>query len=470
MPVAFHYTHFKNLSEVLVLDRLENKVEALPRIVRIHPSGPLSGTILPPSSKYHTLRYILTAFLAPGVSTIYHPAISDDTNVLLQACAQLGANVKIKHQADWRRILSIQGTGGILRTPPDATIDVGNAGAVLRLLLGICAVSPEAITFTTPYPESLGRRPNADLLQALAQLGATVESQAAGGTLPIKIRGSKVHGGKIRISGKKSSQYISALLFLAPLLKEGLDIEIVDGLTSASFLDLTIEILEEAGISVITGERYRHYVVPGMQQYQSGEYVVPGDYPSAAALLATVAIAKGEITLNNLQQGDTNGEAILKVFSEMGVRITRTENTITAQSYEPLQGIVVDGNQTIDSVPVIAAAACFAKSPSRIHNVANLHLKESDRINDLAIELNRAGCHVIPSADSIEINPAGSNGIEGVVDLDAHADHRLIEAFVAVGLGSNRLITVSNAFHIAKSYPRFFDDLIDLGAKIERVF
>ena len=445
-------------------------MNTLPEIVRIHSSAPLSGTIVPPSSKYHTLRYILAAFLAPEVSTIYYPAISDDTDVLFQACSQLGAHIHVENQSDERRILSIRGTGGILRTPPNSSIDVGNAGAVLRLLLGICALSPETITFTTPYSESLGRRPNADLLQALSQLGATVESQSDEGNLPIKIRGGQIHGGKIRISGKKSSQYISALLFLAPLLKEGLEIEIVDELTSASFLDLTIEVLEKAGITVITEDPYRHYVVPGMQQYQPRDYVIPGDYPSAAALLAAVAIARGEITIANLQPGDTNGEVILEVFSEMGVQITRTGNTITATSREPLHGIVVDGNRTIDSVPVIAAAACFANSPSRIYNVANLRLKESDRINDLARELNKAGCHVTPSADSIEIHPAGLDGIQGGVELDAHADHRLIEAFVAVGLATNHPITISNAFHIAKSYPQFFDDLIELGARIERVF
>ena len=453
----------------LCLDRLEISLKTLPEIVRIHASAPLSGTIVPPSSKYHTLRYILVAFLAQGMSTIYYPAISDDTDVLLQACSHLGAHIHIESQ-DERRILNIRGTGGILRTPPNSSIDVGNAGAVLRLLLGICALSPETITFTTPYPESLGRRPNADLLQALSQLGAILESHSDEGTLPIKIRGGQIHGGKIRISGKKSSQYISALLFLAPLLKEGLEIEIVDELTSASFLDLTIEVLEKAGITVITKDPYKHYVVPGMQQYQLRDYVIPGDYPSAAALLAAVAIAKGEITIANLQLGDINGEAILKVFSEMGVQITRTGNTITATSRGPLHGIVVDGNRTIDSVPVIAAAACFANSPSRIYNVANLRLKESDRINDLARELNKAGCQVTPSTDSIEIHPAGLDGIQGGVELDAHADHRLIEAFVAIGLASNRPITVSNVFHIAKSYPLFFDDLIELGARIERVF
>ena len=444
-------------------------MKTLPEIVRVYPSALLGGTILPPSSKYHTLRYILAAFLAQGMSTIYFPAISDDTDVLLQACRQLGAHIHCESLADERRILSICGTGGILRTPPDTTIDVGNAGAVLRLLLGICTLSYETITFTTPYPQSLGRRPNVDLLQALTQLGATIESYSEQGTLPIKIRGGQIHGGKIRISGKKSSQYISALLFLAPLLEEGLEIEIIDELTSASFLDLTIEVLEKAGIAVITRDLYKHYVVPGMQHYQPGEYIIPGDYPSAAALLAAVAIAKGEITITNLQWGDTNGEAILKVFSEMGVQISRTGNTITAKSLGPLHGIVFDGNKTIDSVPVVAAAACFANSPSRIYNVENLHLKESDRINDLAKELNEAGCHVIPSANSIEIHPAGMDGIEGGVELEAHDDHRLIEAFVAVGLATKRPITVSNVFHIAKSYPQFFDDLIKLGAKIERI-
>ncbi|MGZ6367188.1 MAG: 3-phosphoshikimate 1-carboxyvinyltransferase [Ktedonobacteraceae bacterium] len=445
-------------------------MNTLHEIIRVHSSTPLNGTILPPSSKYHTLRYILAAFLALGKSTVFYPAVSDDTDVLLHACRQLGAQIHIERREDERSILSILGTGGILRTPSETTIDVGNAGAVLRLLLGICALSLEPITFTTPYPQSLGRRPNADLLQALTQLGAFVESPTDEGTLPIKIHGGQVHGGHIRISGKKSSQYISALLFLAPLLKEGLEIEIVDALTSASFLDLTIEVLEQAGISVIIREPYKQYVVPGMQLYQSGDYVVPGDYPSATALLAAVAIAKGEITITNLQAGDANGEAILEVFSEMGMKITRNGNAITAISAGDLNGVTIDGNRTIDSVPVITAAACFCESPSRIYNIANLHTKESDRINDLAQELNKAGCHVIPSADSIEIYPAHSDGIHGGVELDAHSDHRLIQAFGAVGLAVKHPITISGSIHIAKSYPQFFHDLNRLGAKIESVY
>lgn len=437
--------------------------------VRVHPSGPLRGTIIPPSSKYHTLRYLLAAFLAPGVSTVNYPAISDDTEVLLNACAQLGAKITTTRQPDGRYVLTIEGTGGNISLPPRGTLDVGNAGAVLRLLLGICALSPETITLTTPYPASLGRRPNADLLHALSRLGAGIESETTEGTLPISIHGGKLRGGKVSISGKKSSQYISSLLFLAPLLAEGLEITIVDGLTSATFIDLTIRILEEAGIRVITRERYRQYVIPGEQQYQPGAYTIPGDYPSAAALVAAVAVARGEIAIMNLPPGDTDGESILKVFSEMGVQIERQGDTISARAPASLRGISLDGNSTIDSVPVMAAAACFAQSPSRIYNVANLHLKESDRINDLAAELNKVGCRVTPLLDELHINPVDDEGVRGGVYVDGHVDHRLIQALAIVGLGGQQPLTIEGAGHIGKSYPAFFDDLIALGAHIEQV-
>ncbi|HEU5369621.1 MAG TPA: chorismate mutase, partial [Ktedonobacterales bacterium] len=209
----------------------------VPQVVRIAPSGPLRGEITPPSSKYHTLRAILAALLAEGESMIENPAQSDDTTVLLKACEQLGAAITTSYHADGHCTLRIQGVAGQIRPAQGTVIDAGNAGAVLRLLLGICASSPVPVTFTTPHPESLGRRPNDDMLQALAQLGAAIASQGPEGTLPITIGGSRLRGGTVQISGKKSSQYLSALLYLGPLLDEGLRIEITDTLTSASFID-----------------------------------------------------------------------------------------------------------------------------------------------------------------------------------------------------------------------------------------
>ncbi len=435
--------------------------------MRIAPSGPLRGSITPPSSKYHTLRAILAALLADGESIIENPAESDDTTVLLNACEQLGAIITTSLQSDGQHIVRVQGVAGQIKPAPDVVIDVGNAGAVLRLLLGICASSPTPLTFTTPYPESLGRRPNDDLLQALSQLGAKVTSQGPEGTLPITLEGGQLRGGNIQISGKKSSQYLSALLYLGPLLEEGLAIEITDTLTSASFIDLTLETLRKAGITVITQERDRRYLIPGKQRYLPQTYQIPGDYPSAAALLAAVAIAKGEVTLHGLTPGAADGEALLEAFEQMGLEITRSGTSINAHAEKPLRGITFDGNRAIDSVPCIAAAACFATSKSVISNIANLRLKESDRIYDLAAALQSTGCRIDPLPDRLEISPV--SGVEGGVEVDAHADHRLAQALAVIGLGAAQPITLHHAGHVAKSYPRFFDDLASLDAQVEQI-
>jgi 3-phosphoshikimate 1-carboxyvinyltransferase len=438
-----------------------------PHTIRVCPSGPLQGAITPPSSKYHTLRAILAAFLAEGVSTINTPALSDDTAVLLKACAQLGATVQTSYQDDKHCTLHIRGIGGHISPSGPLSIDAGNAGAVLRFLLGICATSPAAITFTTAHQNSLGQRPNEDLLQGLADLGASITRQGPQGTLPITIQRGQLRGGKIRISGKKSSQYLSALLYLGPLLEEGLEVEITDTLTSASFVDLTIEMLHKAGITIITQERYRRYLVPGKQHYSCQIYHIPGDYPSAASLLAAVSVTGGELTLYQLLPKAADGEAMLDAFSQMGLHITRTGTSITASTRGPLRGIQFDGNTAIDSVPCIAAAACFASTPSIIFNIANLRLKECDRIYDLAAALNAAGCQVVPSSDALEIYP--STSVEGNVVVNAHTDHRLIQALAVAGLASKHPITLHGAQHVAKSYPHFFDDLTSLGAKVEIV-
>lgn len=435
------------------------ETESLACTVQVHPQRGLHGTVLPPSSKYHTLRFLLAALLAEGSSVIYDPAVSDDTDVLLHACRALGANIEELERQDGRLVLRVQGTGGALCTPPGGELAVGNAGAVARLLLGICALAPGAVTLTTPYPQSLGRRPNADLLAALDQLGVETQSATPQGTLPVTLCGRTLHGGPVTISGRQSSQYLSALLFLGPLLREGLEIEVSDGLTSASFVDLTLEILAGAGITIHTRQRHQRYSVPGGQRYRAGVYTVPGDYPSAAALLGAVAVAGGSITIKNLAGADPAGAAVLDAFTALGVDIRRHGQDLTVHADRPLQGMLLDGGRVIDSVPVIAAAACFARTPSRIFNVANLHLKESDRIQDLACELQKLGCRLTPLPDALEILPGAQGAIRGGVAVEAHADHRLVQALAIAGLGCQEPISIEGAQHIAKSYPRFFDDL-----------
>ncbi len=177
-----------------------------------------------PGAKYYTLRYLLAAFLAEGESRVRNPALSEDTAVLVQAIRALGGQVTWERDGDEGWAARVTGCGGHPNIPPGSVVHAGNAGAVLRFLLGIGALLPD-IRFETDHPSSLGRRPNADLLAALESLGIAVESQGPDGLLPITLRGGPPRGGAVSVSGARSSQYASALLYLAPLLPDGLDLD-----------------------------------------------------------------------------------------------------------------------------------------------------------------------------------------------------------------------------------------------------
>src|SRR5215472_9975935 len=276
----------------------------------IAPTHRIYGEPVWPSSKYYTLRYLLAATLAQGDSTVSFPAASDDSDALFRGCRALGAELTWRDEL--QQVLCVHGTGRPHRTEP-VTIDVGNAGAVLRLLLGVGAFLPE-VTFLTGYPQSLGKRPNRKLLEALNSLGALCEGTGPEGYLPVTIHGDHLHGGKVTISGARSSQYLSSLLFLAPLLGGSLEIVVVDDLKSRAMVQVTLNVLREAGIIVERDEAWQHFIIAGGQPYQPRDYIVPGDYPSAAALLSACAVTTdpaSEVQLTRLRPGEEDGEALL---------------------------------------------------------------------------------------------------------------------------------------------------------------
>ena len=430
----------------------------------IAPTNLLYGQPEMPSSKYYTLRYLLAATLATGESRVMFPAESDDSDALFRGCRALGAELlwedEERHTLLVRRREPIQSSGPV-------TINVGNAGAVLRLLLGVGALLPD-VTFTTDHPQSLGKRPNRELLEALSTLGAVCEGNGAEGYLPITIHGGNLHGGHIAISGARSSQYLSSLLFLAPFLNESLEIEVVDELKSQPLVRASLTVLHEAGIAVEYDSALRHFSVAGGQHYQPRNYVVPGDYPSAAALLAACAVSNdpaSEIRLSRLQPGDEVGETLLAAFVAMGADLRRNGDTIILRGGQRLRSVELDGDRIIDCIPVLVAAACFAEGESVFYNIESLHYKESDRIDDLCTELRRAGCAVSPRSDAIIVQ-GRPQGIEGGVVVDGHSDHRLLMALAIVALRSRHGLTLTGTEHIAKSYPGFFDELKSLGVGV----
>lgn len=430
----------------------------------IAPSSLLRGHPELPSSKYYTLRYLLAATLARGESTVAFPAVSEDSEALFRACRALGA--ELQWHDEQRRVLKVKGVGRP-NSQEAVTINVGNAGAVLRLLLGLGGLLPE-VTYVTDYAQSLGKRPNRELLEALTSLGAVCEGTGPEGYLPVTIRGGKLHGGRVTISGARSSQYLSSLLFLAPLIGEPLDIVVVDNLKSQALVHVTLNVLEEAGIVIEYDKTLRHFSIAAGQEYRPRQYVVPGDYPSAAALLAACAVATdpaSEICLSGLRPGERDGDMLLEALRAMGADLYVDGDTLILRGGRRLRGIEMDGDGAIDCIPVLVAAACFAEGESVFYNIEGLHYKESDRIDDLCAELRRAGCMVMPRQDSIFVR-GQPQGVEGGVVVDAHSDHRLLMALAIVALRCRHGLTLSGVEHIAKSYPHFFQDLQELGVKI----
>lgn len=425
----------------------------------VKPTARLEGHINPLSSKNYTTRYLLAAALSEEESTIYYPAHSEDSDAMRRCIRDLGA---ILHEDEEKVV--IRGFGRHPRHT--STLDVGNAGAVLRFLLGAASLLPE-VTFVNTYPDSLGKRPHGDLLDALKEMGVEVES--ANGRLPITLRGGKPRGGQIRVSGKVSSQYLSSLLFLAPLLEEDSTITVIDELISKPLLPQTLQVLAEAGIVVEASEDLMTYRVPGGQKYRGRTYTVPGDYPGTSAVLAAGAVLQSDITIPRLEVHSKQGEkAIVDVLRSMGAPIEHTDNVVRLRGDGELHAVEFDGDQATDAVLAMVSAAVFARGTSRFYNVENLRYKECDRITDYLRELKKAGADVEERQSEIIVH-GRPEGVPGGVEIHPYYDHRVIMALTVVGLRSAQGLTIRDAHHVAKSYPQYFEHLQQLGANITLV-
>ncbi|AIQ63728.1 3-phosphoshikimate 1-carboxyvinyltransferase [Paenibacillus stellifer] len=427
--------------------------------VIVRPTPVLNGEIGALSSKNYTTRYLLVAALSEGTSTIYHPAHSEDSDAIRRCIADLGAELT----EDDEKIV-IKGFG---RRPKDIKeLNVGNAGAVLRFLMAIATFCPE-VTFVNTYPDSLGKRPHDDLIDALGQLG--VEVQHNEGRLPITIRGGHPKGGRITVSGSVSSQYLSALLFLTPLLEEDSEIIVLNDLKSKVVVGQTLEVLEQAGITIHAADDYMSFKVPGRQSYEAKTYTVQGDYPGSAAVLAAAAVTESDVKIHRLAEKSRQGErAIIDVLRMMEVPLTHENGTVHVKGNKKLKAVSFDGDAATDAVLAMVAAAVFAEGTSRFYNVENLRYKECDRITDYLAELAKAGARVEEKRDEIIVHGL-PEGVRGGVTINAHYDHRVIMALTVVGLRAAEPLLIKDAHHVAKSYPQYFDHLRALGADVEWV-
>lgn len=425
----------------------------------VTPTETLQGEMNALSSKNYTTRYLLAAGLSEGTSTVYYPAHSEDSDAMRRCLRDLGADL----QEDQDK-LTITGFG---RHPRDVKqLDVGNAGAVLRFLMSTVTLCRD-VTFINRYPDSLGVRPHGDLIDALSRMN--VEVIHNDGKLPITIKGGNPRGGKIQVSGKISSQFLSSLLFLTPLLNEDSEIEVLHDLKSKVVIGQTLEVLEQAGIHIEASADLMHYRVPGRQAYAARDYYVQGDYPGSAAIMAAASVLSSDVKIHRLPVQSKQGErAAVDVLKAMGVPLIHQDDTVHIKGNGRLQAGEFDGDEFTDAVLAMVAASVFAEGTSRFYNVENLRYKECDRITDYLNELRKAGADVEERQSEIIVH-GRPEGVDGGVEIDAHYDHRVIMALTVVGLRSKRGLTIRDAEHVAKSYPNYFEHLQALGAKIELI-
>ncbi len=452
-----------SLPSNLDLDSLPDQL-ALPKWSRKAGRSPLDVTIRPPGSKSLTNRALLLAALSPGESVIKHPLIeADDAQRMLAAIQKLGATVKLEGSK-----LTITGTGGVLRVDADdPVIDLNNAGTATRFLSAAALLADRPLTITGNA--RMQERPIRELGDLLTTLGATVEYLGSDGCPPIQITPPKDLAKMpttIEIQPTQSSQFVSALMLVAPCLPNGLTISQPNGITSESYVRMTIELLDSIGVrvqhsgdlSTVRISPPSHRVMLDIEPDASGATY----WWTAGALLPESLIRVQGLDLHTANQGDARFPLLLE---QMGCTLVTGEGTLACRGRQTLSPIMCDMRDMPDAVMSLAIAACFAGGTTIIRGVRTLRVKECDRIEAMKVELAKIGVEVTDNLggddDALSITPPRSwDGFdpESPIAMDTYDDHRMAMSLSLLAL---RLpgIVINEPKCVAKTYPGYYQHL-----------
>jgi 3-phosphoshikimate 1-carboxyvinyltransferase len=412
-------------------------------------SSVLSGQILIPASKSHTIRAVAIAAMADGVSVLKNPLLSDDARSAVQGAVEMGAKTDLGK--DW----IIRGIDG-LPGSQCRFINVGNSGTSLRILTALCALGAHPVTFDGD--KSIRQRPMEPLLSALQQLGVTL-LDSAGGKCPFTIQGP-IKGGKTVVNGI-SSQFLTALLIACPLAPRDTEI-VVENLNEKPYVEITLDWMRFMGIR-FEQRGLDWFMVYGKQHYHSFERLIPADFSSATFPLCAAAITGSEVLIRGLDFTDHQGDkAVFAFFEKMGVKLKHTARGVLVKGGD-LKGTDIDMNDTPDALPAMAVAGCYASGITRLLNVPQARLKECDRIRASAEELRKMGARIEELEDGLVIHQSDLVG----TDLHGYGDHRMVMALTIAGLAARGATTVDTADAARVTYPSFIEDMKALGAGIQ---
>ncbi len=409
------------------------------------------GRVEAPPSKSVTHRMVTLAALAEGTTTIRNPLESDDTLATLNAVTMLGAKTK-RNQDDW----TVE--GGSL-TAPGKAIYCGESGTTIRFTTAVSGLVDGPVKLTAG--PSLSRRPMGPLLDALNSLG--VEAYSEHGHPPITVHGKGgIDGGEATLPGDVSSQFVSALLLAAPLMRRPLTVRVTTPLQSWPYVQMTMDAMEFFGVKAESSPGRDEFTAP-TAKYQPSDVNVERDWSSASMLLAAGALG-GEVTVGNLDKGSSQADtAILGFLSSMGAELTVRGSEVTSRKSR-LEAVNHDFSDHPDLFPIAAALCSVADGISTLTGLERLRLKESDRVASMTEGLKRMGVKVAMEDSLVKITGGTVRGAE----VNPYSDHRIAMSLGALALAAEGDTTIQDAGCVTKSYPGFWGHLERLGVKIRR--
>lgn len=425
--------------------------------VHIHGERPVVGTVRPVGSKSLTNRALVCAALADGVTTLIRPSQADDARVMRAGLEMLGIEVEADPAG---QALRVRGCRGLL-PEQDVTLNVGAAGTAMRFLTALCTLGQGR--YVLDGSPRMRQRPIGPLVGCLAELGAGIGYAEQPGYPPVTMVTHGLRGGQVTISRPQSSQFVSALLMVAPYAANDVFVEILGELPSVPYVEMTIALMRRFGVEVLSAGSSRFVVAAG-QRYQACELEIEPDASAATYFWAAAAISGGRVCVAGLSPDSLQGDVgFAEVLARMGCAVERTADglAVAAPSGARLRAIDIDLNAMPDTVQTLAVVALFTDGTTHIHNVANLRIKETDRLEALATELRKLGATVKLTNDAIAITPPQQIG---PAVIDTYDDHRMAMSFALAGLGGAD-VTIRAAGCVSKSYPAFLDDLRRLIAR-----
>ncbi len=424
------------------------------KVLKILPlTKPVHANVAVPGSKSYTNRALIIAAMTPDPVTLVNSLMSDDTTAMISCLRALGIKIIVKP-----RSIRVFNTIANVRDL-DYELNADLSGTTIRFMLALSTIIPGRQTLRGQA--GLQKRPIGDIVTALSELGANIEYLDRVGYPPVRVLSSRLSAGKVTIKGNQSSQYLSAMLMIAPLIGD-MTIEVAGVLISKPFIAMTTNIMNEFGVRV--NSQHNTYHIADHQSYKNTEYAVEGDVSSASYFAAIAQLTRSTITLQNTnphsQQADMG---FLKILEQMGSVITYDSNTITVRG-GGVQPVTVDMRDCPDQAQTLAVLAAFAPGVTTISGIKSLRIKETERVKALQSELQKMGIKTSATDNSLTIH----GGNPHAASIATHGDHRMAMSFAVAGSQLPGM-TIQNPDVVSKTFPGFWQQLSNIGIKISSI-